>query len=332
MRTEDRIELAAPAAGTSRTLTVWRWGDRGARPKAYLQASLHADELPGMLVGQHLAAMLDRAAAERGVIGEVVLVPVANPIGLSQRVHGALQGRFELARRTNFNRGFANLAEAAARTLDGQLTGDADRNVELVRAALSGAARDRLAQAPLDETDRLRAELLVLAVDADIVLDLHCDTEALLYVYLGTPTWPASADLPRCLGSGIALLAEDSGGDSFDEAAAAPWWALARRFPDHPIPPACLGSTVELRGQADVSDELASRGRRRIDAISGRSWRRRRRVRAGGGRGRGARGLCARGGGPGAHAGTGHSGEPGHSRHARAPRRRARRGDRSAGG
>ena len=48
----ERLEQRLPAVGfgTERTLTAWRYGRAGARPKAYLQAAIHADEIPGMLV------------------------------------------------------------------------------------------------------------------------------------------------------------------------------------------------------------------------------------------------------------------------------------------
>lgn len=260
MRQTESIDLASPAAGTERSLTVWRWGTPGARPRAYLHASLHADEIPGMLVLHHLAALLDTADGGRRISGEVVIVPVANPIGLSQRLNGALLGRFDLDRRSNFNRGFPVLTEAAATALEGELGDDEARNVRLVRAALKEAADVHAASEAtlIDEAAGLRARLLCLAMDADIVLDLHCDTESTLYVYLGTPLWPDAADLPAALGARLAILAEDSGGDAFDEAVAGPWWALARRFTDKPIPPACLSSTIELRGQGDVTDELAA--------------------------------------------------------------------------
>ncbi|MBS1221081.1 MAG: succinylglutamate desuccinylase/aspartoacylase family protein, partial [Proteobacteria bacterium] len=48
------IELPSPAPGTEQTLRVHRYGAPGARPKAYFQAALHADEIPGLLVAQHL--------------------------------------------------------------------------------------------------------------------------------------------------------------------------------------------------------------------------------------------------------------------------------------
>jgi len=112
---------------------------------------------------------------------------------------------------------------------------------------------------PPSEHAALKHTLLRLAIDADIVLDLHCDDEAVLHVYLGTPLWPDAQDLPAQLGAPLTLLAERSGGNPFDEACSGLWWALGQRFPQHPIEPACLASTIELRGERDVSEALAGR-------------------------------------------------------------------------
>ena len=108
-----RITLPSPSPGTERTLTVHRYGSPGARPKAYVQASLHADETPGMLVAQHLLLGLEQAQAEGRIRGEVVVVPVANPIGLGQHYAGRLLGRLDSGSGGNFNRGFPELTEAA---------------------------------------------------------------------------------------------------------------------------------------------------------------------------------------------------------------------------
>ena len=48
MRT-DNIALAPLAPGASLSLTVQRFGPEDARPRIYIQASLHADEIPGMI-------------------------------------------------------------------------------------------------------------------------------------------------------------------------------------------------------------------------------------------------------------------------------------------
>lgn len=49
MPTYDFIPLPTQTPGTVRHLRVCRYGERGARPKAYVQAGIHADELPANL-------------------------------------------------------------------------------------------------------------------------------------------------------------------------------------------------------------------------------------------------------------------------------------------
>ena len=251
----ERIVLPAMSPGTERSLHVLRFGAEGARPKAYFQASLHADELPAMLVLNHLIERLIRAARDGAMRGEVVVVPVANPIGLAQFVQGRAMGRFALAGSGNFNRHFPDLAQALDEHIARRLSDDAAANVSVLRAAM-GDALD--AMQPADEVACLRLTLLGLAFDADVALDLHCDSEAALHLYLGTPLWPDAGDLSAQIGSQATLLATVSGGQPFDEAVGGPWWALAERFPEHPIPPACLSGTVEYRGRSDVSESMAA--------------------------------------------------------------------------
>lgn len=248
------IRLPASSPGTARSIEVLRFGTPGARPKAYLQAGLHADELPGMLVLRHLAGHLSDAAARGEIRGEVVLVPVANPIGLAQHVQGYLRGRFESGASANFNRGYADLAPAVGDAVEGRLGADPAANVETIRMAMAAALATL---APKSELDAMRDALLGLALDADLVLDLHADNEAVVHLYTGTPLWPDAADIAADVGAAAVLLAEVSGGNPFDEAVSGPWWALARRFPDAAIPPACLAATVELRSNNAVDATLA---------------------------------------------------------------------------
>jgi predicted deacylase len=259
----ERIDQRLPAVsfGTERTLTAWRYGTRGARPKAYLQASIHADEIPGMLVMHHLIPRLDALAASGGINGEVVIVPVANPIGLAQNVNGVHLGRYELGGAGNFNRKYPDLTEPVAKRVAGRLSDDSADNVALIRRAMLETLDEAR---PGNETDWLRVALMRLSVDADVMLDLHCDGEALLHLYTGETLWPETAALSADLGSHATMLAETSGGNPFDESCSAPWPALARRFPTHPIPHSCLAVTVELRGQADVEDALAEQDARAL--------------------------------------------------------------------
>ena len=134
--------------------------------------------------------------------------------------------------------------------------GDAAANVAAIRAAMGEVLAGAEAR---DEIGCLRLALLRLAFDADFVLDLHADNEAVLHLYTGTPLWPGAADLAADLGARAVLLAEVSGGNPFDEACSGPWWALAGRFPEAAIPPACLAVTVELRSNNDVDAGLAEK-------------------------------------------------------------------------
>jgi predicted deacylase len=69
------------------------------------------------------------------------------------------------------------------------------------------------------------------------VLDLHCDNEAVLHIYSGTPLAAAIAPLSALMQSHATLLTTESGGEPFDEACSRLWWELAQHFATrHPIP------------------------------------------------------------------------------------------------
>lgn len=253
--------------GTARAITSLHYGAAGAGEKAYLQASLHADELPGMLVMHHLIGLLDAAEGAGRMQGEVVLVPVANPIGLAQGLLQGRIGRFEATSGENFNRGYPDYLAAVTATVEAQLGDDVAANRAVVRAAMQAHAD---ALAPRTELAALRRTLSSLAHDADVVLDLHCDLDAVLHLYCEAPYWSQCEPLARLLGVDVSLLAKNSGGASFDEHLSGVWWQLDERLerqsgPDRPpIPMACMAVTVELRGQADVSHELAARDARAL--------------------------------------------------------------------
>ncbi|MBV9523379.1 MAG: succinylglutamate desuccinylase/aspartoacylase family protein, partial [Alphaproteobacteria bacterium] len=233
-----------------------RYGKRGAAPKAYIQASLHANELPAMLVAHHLIALLDAADAAGRIRGEILIVPVANPIGLDQVIDDVHLGRYELSGGQNFNRGFDDHAAEAAERLAGRLGADAAANVALIRRTLVEIAT---AHAPSSELESLRRHLIRNAIDADFVLDLHSADEALMHLYFGAARWPDGADLSAEIGSLATLLAAESGGDPFDEVFGNIWAKLRRLLgATHPIPDACMSATIEYRGHGDVSDALAA--------------------------------------------------------------------------
>ena len=205
---------------------------------------------PGLLVSHHLIRMLDEADKAGHILEQISIVPYANPIGLSQNVLGSHLGRFSLNSGINFNRNFADLAAAVAVRVTDKLSSDSVVNVEIIRAALEEEID--LVKAVGDEAN-LKKILFKIACQCDIVLDLHCDSNAVMHMYTHTKLWPELSDLARYLESECHLLATTAGGMPFDDACSCHWNVLSEIFPTVPIPMACQSATVELRGESDVS-------------------------------------------------------------------------------
>jgi len=250
----DTSAVGAPHAVTS--LHFGASSTPGGR-RALLQCSLHADEIPPMLVGWHLRQRLQSLEAAGQLTGEVVLLPACNPIGLAQQVWGRLQGRFDLASGQNFNRHYPALAEGAASRFEaggGRLGADPQANALALRAALQNELAALPAAGPLQQ---LRQTLMRLALDADIVLDLHCDNEAVLHVYATPEHEPTALQLTHCLNAPLLLLAAESGDGPFDEAQSGIWPQLRARL-GAGVPLAGFAATVELRGETEVDHALAA--------------------------------------------------------------------------
>lgn len=251
----QRHALPDVSSGSSRELRSFHFGTPGQGRKVYIQSSLHADEIPGMLVNHYLRDMLAQYEEAGDIASEIVLVPVANPIGLAQNIQGTPFGRFDLATGINFNRGYRHLTPFLLPLLEDKLGADGNENVKLIRQQ---ALAVLLAWQPDTATDQQKKILQTLAVDADIVLDLHCDNQAVMHLYTGTPLAQDCLPLAAYLGARAVLVSVLSGDDPFDESCSRHWWELAQHFgAATPVPNACMAITVELRGETEVSHELA---------------------------------------------------------------------------
>ncbi|MCF6117283.1 succinylglutamate desuccinylase/aspartoacylase family protein [Mesorhizobium muleiense] len=225
--------IAGDSEGVSYEFPVFRFegfrfdGSDKAAPSAYLQAALHAGELPGVVAIDALMPMLEKAEAEGRIKGSITIVPQANPIGRAQYHFGEHQGRFHLGTRTNFNRGFPLLAAPDVELLPDTTLGTADQ--------------------------RLKSRLLQLSIGHDIVLDLHCDDEGLAYLYVHTSLWPAMADCAAAMGVDAVILWDEDTDGTFEGASITPYLNLpaeVARF-DRRV------ATVEYRGILDVDGALA---------------------------------------------------------------------------
>ncbi|RWO61406.1 succinylglutamate desuccinylase/aspartoacylase family protein [Mesorhizobium sp.] len=221
--------IAGDSEGVSYEFPVFRFGGTDkAASSAYLQAALHAGELPGVVAIDALMPMLEKAEAEGRIKGNITIVPQANPIGRAQYHFGEHQGRFHLGTRTNFNRGFPLLAAPDVELLPDTTLGTADQ--------------------------RLKSRLLQLSIGHDIVLDLHCDDEGLAYLYVHTSLWPAMADCAAAMGVDAVILWDEDTDGTFEGASITPYLNLpaeVARFDRR------VATTVEYRGILDVDGALA---------------------------------------------------------------------------
>jgi len=257
------VVLPAMTPGTARSLAVHRFGRAGARPKAYLQAAIHANELPGAMALHHLMPMLLEADRRGRLRGEIVIAPAVNPIGLSQLVGNHHLGRYDFLGRDNFNRNWPELSGTVAQRVGTALGGDAASNAALVRRAALEALR---AMRPANELQALRIAAMTLAADADLVLDLHCDAQAALHLFVSRRDWPGPAQALAADIGAQATLYNDPFPESltFSGVNSALWARLAARFPAARVPQACFSATIEYRGQHDVSHALGEADARNL--------------------------------------------------------------------
>jgi predicted deacylase len=212
--------------GVSYDFPVFRFeGADKSAPRAYLQAALHAGELPGTVAIDALMPMLVEAETQGRIRGALTIVPWANPIGRAQYQFGDHLGRFHPGTRANFNRDFPLIDRPDASLLP-------DTGLATVDA-------------------KLKARLLKLSVGHDIVLDLHCDDEGEPYLYAPAELWPAMADCAAAMDAAAVVLWQGDSGAAFEEASFHPH--LRSGGPLDRI----VVTTVEYRGVADVDRATA---------------------------------------------------------------------------
>lgn len=242
-------------AGEFGEIIVHRFGTRGARPKIYLQAGLHADEVAGTVVLYELMKIITVAEQMGRIKGELILVPHCNPRGLKQFVLGRHLGRFDLSDGRNFNRGFPDISalivDVITKLSIAEITSDSivkigDQIFSEFKANSPG--------------DNFRNELMKLSWGADIVIDIHSDMEATLHIYSSAKCWEKIKVLSDHLDIRTAILCDISSDHPFDEAHSNCWRAIE----DHllgrglAIASRTASCTLELRGLADVEPLVSS--------------------------------------------------------------------------
>ncbi|MDT4821601.1 ectoine utilization protein EutE [compost metagenome] len=244
------IPLPGLYPGVVHELTVFQFGASNTSRSIYLQAGLHADENPGLLVLQHLLERLKELDDRDGIDGLITIVPFANPIGMSQRVFDSVLGRFDLGNGENFNRNFPSFDALVSQ----QVSAEIERSAADWKACFVSHL-DSLK--PTTATATMKWHLTRLAIQHDIVLDLHCDIDCVSHLYASQAQEDQAVRLAGALKVPVVLLEPDgAGGQAFDNVYSSAWRQLEL---NGAIASGQRGfsATVELRGKADIDDPLA---------------------------------------------------------------------------
>ena len=229
------IVLRTNATGHALTAPVFHCHGRNERPLAYLQANVHGAELQGNAA---ILALFDQIEKEPPR-GSLILVPRANPISANQQIGDYVAGVYDFASGQNFNRGYLYLTGPsrassapyvdvdafAAVHRDATLSDIRDGFREALKAALQ-AIRDSSAPWGLDARIEFALTIQEIAVEADVVLDLHTGDRAPRYIY--APEGAIAAT--RAFGIPFVLEVPPRFAGALDEAAFVPWNDLSEAF------------------------------------------------------------------------------------------------------
>ncbi|MBK9605041.1 MAG: succinylglutamate desuccinylase/aspartoacylase family protein [Betaproteobacteria bacterium] len=119
---------------------------------------------------------------------------------------------------------------------------------------------------PVNELQTMRVEMMKLSIDADVVIDLHCDMDAALHLFTAQPDIGGTAqELAADLGVAATMYNEPYAQSlTFSGVNGSLWPRLAERFPAAAIPQACFSTTLELRGQHEVTHALGAADARNL--------------------------------------------------------------------
>ncbi|NCN27372.1 hypothetical protein GW915_07330 [bacterium] len=194
-------------------------------PRVYIQANLHGAETQGNAV----IAILIEFFKANPPLGTVQLIPMVNPLGINQKVGTHTYGRYHPAEGENYNRAYQDISlqidfDGLIEDFSGLSIGELDDRFKTLIQESLNKKRVELSQYGLSYNQQLCLLLQQQASKADIVLDLHCDTQSIEHVYAASFELDKAKDLEFPV---IYEIPEKFGG-ALDEACFMPWVNLSK--------------------------------------------------------------------------------------------------------
>ena len=216
--------------GDSHNITAFFVTGHSDGPCAYIQSGIHGGELQGTLVIYEILDYLKNHPLK----GTVILVPMANPMGLDSKVGNYTYGRFNSVTGENWNRSYIDLV---SHTTNFNVQEFAKTHRDDPPEKMKKAFKEEMASClrrlskhkqkhhyASSENERLAMTLQQLALPADIVLDIHTGSCACRYLYC-----PESRkEEGKILNFPFTLLIPPLFSGAIDEAMFVPWHTLER--------------------------------------------------------------------------------------------------------
>lgn len=246
MYSYSRKVVRSLASGDALSIPIYTFkGSKKGAPSAYLQAAVHGSEVQGSLVIAHLIAFLERFPP----LGDVRLVPNANPVGLNEKRGEYTDGRCDPSTGDNWNRKYFLPSEGLNWE---KFLRKGEKHNETWARFRSELKKNlqRQAKKPLPYSEKLALTLQQLSVDFDHCLDLHCANRSVRHVYV--PSYAAKD--AAYLGISLQLLMENRFGGAMDEVFFHPWWTLQEKI-GGTVP--VQSFTLELGSHEEINTKAA---------------------------------------------------------------------------
>lgn len=218
--TKEVLQVGEMASGAKLTIPVYRFQGESDAPSVYIQANMHGAEVQGNAVIYQLLEQLRKL----NILGNITLVPYANPVGCNHKNGEYTLGRFDPITGVNwnrmyhFNRDLVNQFAQEFASLEEQ-----ELQVKFKKALVNDISQ-RLDHNSFGLTtgQRIAFQLQKLAHQADLVLDLHTGPISSKHLYC--PEY-AKASASYFNIEHTLLIPNDFDG-ALDEATFCPWWTL----------------------------------------------------------------------------------------------------------
>lgn len=216
------LDMGEMASGAKLTVPVYFIKGQGKGPNVYIQANMHGAEVQGNAVIYQLLEQLKQLT----LLGDITLVPYANPVGANHKNGEYTLGRFDPITGVNWNRMYHFDQESIdhfVEQVDGLSQAQIDEGFQQLLLRNVEQKLDHN-QYGLTTGQRIAYQLQKMAHQADLVLDLHTGPISSKHLYC--PEYAQNS--AKYFDIEHTILIPNSFDGAMDEATFCPWWTLAK--------------------------------------------------------------------------------------------------------